>query len=115
LCLPVAAFLGYLLATPLDFSTFLVVGLTLLVLMIPVFLRFHHVWLIAVWNMSALAFFLPGRPPLWLLLSFISLLIAALQYALHREQKFVAVSSIVKPLILLTIVLLVTAKFTGGI
>ncbi|HNR72473.1 MAG TPA: hypothetical protein PKI07_13160, partial [Verrucomicrobiota bacterium] len=63
LCLPLAVALGYLLANPLDLTTVVVVGSLCFILMIPIFLRWHHVWLIAAWNMSAVVFFLPGRPP----------------------------------------------------
>ena len=40
-CLPLAVFLGYMLANPLDVSTFATVGFLLFVLMIPLLLRFH--------------------------------------------------------------------------
>src|ERR1019366_816338 len=66
LCVPLAVFLGYLLATPLEASTTLVVGITLFVLAIPALLRWHHVWLIAMWNCTALFFFLPGKPAVWM-------------------------------------------------
>ena len=62
LCLPLAVVLGYLLADPLDLTTVTVVGIVLFILMIPFFLRWHHAWLIAAWNMSAVLPFLPGHP-----------------------------------------------------
>src|SRR6516225_3165603 len=91
LCLPLAVILGYLLATPLENSTFAVVGVVLFVLTIPMFLRWHHPWLIAAWNMSAIVFFLPGRPPLWIALTAISLGILILQYTINRNVKFLNV------------------------
>jgi hypothetical protein len=65
--------------------------------------------------MIVVFFFLPGRPVLWLVLAWGSLLIALVQYILNRKQKFLHVPELVKPLILLALVTLVTAKFRGGI
>jgi len=115
ICLPLAIFLGYLLATPLDYTSFFGVGLVLFLLLLPLLLRWHHVWLIALWNTGAVLFFLPGRPYLWLLMAWMSLAIALVQFILNRRQKFVSVPSITRPLIFLAAVVLVTAKLTGGI
>jgi O-Antigen ligase len=115
LCLPLAAFLGYLLATPLDFTTFLIVGFVLFVMVFPLFLRWHHPWMIACWNMSAVLFFLPGHPPLWMCLAGMSLLISVLQFAINRERRFLSVPSLTWPLILLAVVVVITAKLTGGV
>jgi hypothetical protein len=114
LALPLAVFLGYLLANPADPSTFFAVALVLMVLVFPLFLRWHHPWLIASWNMTALLFFLPGRPQLWLLMVGISFTVAVLQYALNREHGFLHVPALTRSLIFLAVVVLVTAKLTGG-
>ena len=114
ICVPLALLLGYLMATPSDLSTFAVVGAVLFFLLIPLLLRWHHVWLIASWNMSVVLFFLPGRPMLWLLLAWISLLISVVQYALNRKHKFVYVPELTKPLVLMILITLITAKFRGG-
>jgi O-antigen ligase len=115
LCLPLAVFLGYLLATPLDITTIMVVVFILSMLAIPLLLRWHHAWLIATWNMSAVLFFVPGRPPIWMALAAISLGISILQYTLNRKMKFLHAPSIAWPLILLTVVIFVTARLTGGL
>ena len=52
ICLPLAIFLGYLLAEPLTYSTFAGVGFVLFFLCIPLFLRWHHVMLAASWRRS---------------------------------------------------------------
>ena len=62
-CIPLAVVVGYLLATPLDPYTVGIVGDLLIALMIPLFLRWHHPWLIASWTMVAVLPFIPGRPP----------------------------------------------------
>jgi hypothetical protein len=115
LCLPLAVALGYLLATPLDLYTMTAVGMVLLLLLTPLLLRWHHVWLIVAWNMSAGLFFLPGRPPLWEALAGISFGIGLLQYAINRDTKFLNVSSVTRPLLFLLVIVLVTAYLTGGI
>src|SRR5438552_18874563 len=91
ICVPLALVLGYLITTPYDFTSFTVVGAVLLFLLVPLLLRWHHIWLIAAWNMSVVLFFLPGHPLLWLPLAWTSLLIALLHYILNRKQKFLYV------------------------
>src|SRR5439155_22213287 len=84
ICVPLAIFLGYLMATPADFTTYTVLGFVLFMLILPFLLRWHHAWLIAAWNMTAVVFFLPGRPDVWMALAWISLLISGVQYILNR-------------------------------
>lgn len=115
LCLPLAVALGYLLATPLEFKTVTVVGIILFILMIPFFLRWHHVWLIAAWNMSAVLFFLPGRPNVWVGMAAISFCIGLLQYTINRNMKFLHVPSVTRPLLFLAAVVLITMRLTGGL
>ena len=114
ICVPLALVLGYLISTPYDLTSFTVVGLVLFFLLIPLLLRWHHAWLIASWNMSVVLFFLPGHPMIWLPLAWTSLAISVLHYILNRNRKFLQVPELTKPLILLALVALVTAKFTGG-
>ena len=123
ICVPLAVFLGYVMATgtsgaawPLfDVTTSIVVGLLLFLLILPLLLRWHHAWLITSWNFSVVAFFLPGKPLIWMLLAWLSLTISVMQYILNRKQKFLHVPSVAKPLIFLLLVVLVTARCTGGI
>ncbi len=115
LCLPLAIFLGYLLATPLDFTTFATVGLVLLLLTVPILLRWHRPLLIMLWSTSMVVPFLPGGPPMWLTMAGTSLMIAILQRTLNKEMKFLSVPTLTWPLIFLALVILITAKFTGGI
>jgi hypothetical protein len=115
LCLPLAITLGYLLANPFEMTTFAVVISLLLTLLIPLFLRWHHPWLIAAWNMSAVVFFLPGHPRLWQVMALVSFGIAILQYTVNRKLRFLNVPSVTKPLLFLTAVVLITMRLTGGI
>jgi len=115
-CLPLAIFLGYLLASdnPLNYGTLWGIGLVLFFLALPLFLRWHHSFLILTWNLGAVLFFLPGRPELWLAAAWMSLAISLLQYILNRRLKLISVPSVSRPLIFLAIVILVTMKLTGG-
>ena len=115
LCLPLAVILGYLLANPLDFTTIGVVGAIFVVLAIPLLLRWHHAWLIATWNATAMLIFVPGRPQIWMVLAGVSFTIAILQYTLNRKMRFLHAPSVAWPLITLSLVILVTARLTGGI
>ena len=115
ICVPLAAFLGYLLASPLDPFTFVVVGMLFMLLTSPLFLKYYHPWLLFSWNMSAVLFFLPGSPQLWMAMTAIALTIAVLQYVLSREHRIVFVPEITWPLIALALVVVVTAYITGGI
>src|SRR5579859_5903220 len=87
--LPLALFLGYLLATPLDYSTLFTVGIIVGVLCIPFALKWHYPAMFLTWNMTALLFFLPGRPYVWLPFAFLSLAISIIQRTLVREMQFI--------------------------
>lgn len=115
LCLPLAVYVGYLLAQPFDRGslTFLIVAMALP--LVPLLLRWHHIFLIFSWNLSLVLFFLPGAPYLWMIMSGLSLGLTTLQYVLKRNVKFVNVPSATWALIFLTFVILMTAKLTGGI
>ena len=114
LSLPLAVFLGYMLANPMDRPTFYAVILVLFILMIPLILKWHHLWLIASWNTTAVIFFMPGSPQLWMGMAALSLLMSVLLHMLSREQEFLWVPSLTLSLLFLGVVVLVTAKLTGG-
>jgi O-Antigen ligase len=112
--LPIAALVGYLLASP-DFSSFALVGLLAAVLCIPIFMRWHHALLIFSWNASILVFFLPGEPQLWTLLAGVSLGFSILDRLLVKKESQTYVPSVVWALIFLSLVVFITAELTGGI
>ncbi|MDB6123737.1 MAG: hypothetical protein JWQ71_2730 [Pedosphaera sp.] len=115
ICLPLAIFLGYLLATPLDIWTLGAVGLVFVFLSVPLFLRWHYPWLILCWNLNAVVFFLPGKPQFSLMMIPISISVSILHYILNRKLKFLQIPSLTRPLCFLTVVVLATALLTGGI
>ena len=71
--------------TPLDFTTVGMVVIVLSVLAIPLLLRWHHIWLIAAWNTTAVLFFMPGKPQFWMGLAAVSLAIS--HTAIHAQSE----------------------------
>src|SRR6185312_8823710 len=59
--------------------------------------------------------FLPGLFPLWIPVAGLAFLIALGHYALSRDRKFLVAGSVGSSLVFLSIVVLVTAKFRGGL
>jgi O-antigen ligase/polysaccharide polymerase Wzy-like membrane protein len=115
ICLPLAIFLGYRMSDPLSLGSFGVVGAVILLLCFPLLLRFHHPLLVLCWNFTLIVFFLPGAPSIWLPLTACSLTISLIRRAIDHDFRFVSVPVLTRPLIVLTIVILVTAQATGGI
>src|SRR6185436_16124034 len=112
--LPLAAFVGYLLSSP-DFGSFALVGLLFTVLLIPIFLRWHHPLLIFAWGLPVNLFFLPGSPPLWMLMTAGSLAITVLSLILQKDQKPIFVPSVFWGLMLFGLVVLLTMQVNGGV
>jgi hypothetical protein len=115
-CLPLAIVLGVMLATPLDRSTLMVILGGFVLLLTPFFLTSHHSMLILSWNAFINAFFLPGQPYVWMLMTAISIVFIVLIKTLNRGQmQLIFVPSVAWPLIILSLVIFITAHFTGGI
>lgn len=115
LCLPLAIYLGYILALPFNRESMMIVAVVVLMPLIPILLRWHHILLILSWNMSVVLFFLPASPYLWIVMTAVSLLLTTLQQILKRNVEFASVPSVTLPLLFLVLVVLVTAQLTGGI
>jgi hypothetical protein len=113
-CLPLAVIVGYVLAYS-DWSTMYIVGLIMGVLALPFLLKLHHPFLLLTWNCGAVAFLLPGRPSVWLLVAAGSLTISILQRTLVSGKQFWSPSSLTWPLIVLAVVALLTAQLNGGV
>jgi len=113
--LPIAALVGYQLATPDNYRSIGIVGMVLVVLCIPILLRWHHPLLILSWNSPLCLFFLPGELPLWMVMAVAGGTIALFERSMNREKSFLHVPSTAWSLILFAGVILVTAKLRGGI
>ena len=115
LCLPLALFLGYLIASPNGLLGYAIIGLIMMVLVTPILLRWHHLLLILAWNSYLIVFFLPGQPSLGVVAAAVSLCLVLLTRTMHRRDAALHVPSVARPLILIAIVVVVTARLTGGI
>lgn len=114
LIIPVALVLGYVLANPLQYSTFATVGIVLGVMLFPLLMKWHHPLLLLTWNMGGTIIFIKGQPEIWMLMVAISLGISILHRTLVREATFVWVPQIVMPLLFIAAVAVITAKLTAG-
>ena len=113
--LPLAVVLGYLLAGPVTYSSLTVYGMVFSVLLLPALLKWHHLLLVVSLNAAIAAFFLPGQAQLWMLLGCASLGISLLNRFLNKEFTLVSVPFLNWTLVVLLLVILITANFTGGI
>ncbi len=113
-CIPLAVWLGFLLADPFDKSTFSYFGVMALILCTPILLRWHHLLLVFSWNFLMTIFFLPGAPTLWLPMVAMSFGISVLHRSLNSEAHFISAPQIARPLIFLLAVIFFTAEMTGG-
>jgi hypothetical protein len=120
ICLPVAVFLGFLLVNIANdpygsMVSKVLVGVLFMLMLLPLFMRYYHPWLIAVWSMAMVFTFLPGNPAGWTVMALIGFVLAVGHYILNRERKFISVPSITRPLIFLAVVVAMTAYLRGGI
>jgi hypothetical protein len=115
ICVPLAIFLGYLLATPLEATSMVFIAMTLFLLVTPILLKWHHEALIISWNLAVVAFFLPGSPSVGYLVGGLSLVFSVAKRTLLHEGSPVRCPSVSIPLILLAGIVLFTAQLTGGI
>jgi hypothetical protein len=114
LCLPLAVLLGYVLAEPLDSGSMAVVVFVLVILSVPLFMKWHHPLLVLGWNATLSPQFLPGHAGIWLYLTAISLFFAILNRATNPDEKFLSVPSITRPLLALAAVVVATGVLSGG-
>jgi hypothetical protein len=117
-CVPLAIVVGYAvvsLASSPSYSNFSAFGVLALILSAPILLRWHHPLMVLCWNLPLTVFFLPGRPGVYLPMMVMSLGISVLQRAMNKNMRFIAAPQITWPLLCLTLVVLGTAKLTGGI
>ena len=98
LCVPLAIWLGFMLADPFDRATFSYFGIMALLMVTPILLRWHHFLLIALWNLTLTIFFLPGTPALWLPMVAVSLGISVLHRAVSGKARSFGAAQIQWPL-----------------
>lgn len=106
---------GVLLTDPQSLPTLAVIAMILGLFSVPLLLRWNHLLLLLTWNMSVTVFFLPGQPPLWLIMTALVFGIGILQRTLTRGGTWHVEWSIARPLILLAVVIVITIALRGGI
>ena len=116
LCLPLAILIGYMLSDPLMQSNQLFVSGAMFALLIPLLLKIHHRALIWVAGAVMIAFFVKGKPTMWMLMAVVSFGIAILSRPLTKvKMKPVWDKWVLGSLILVTASVVLTAMTTGGI
>jgi hypothetical protein len=115
ICLPVAIFLGFLLSDPLDKQNAGIFAVGLLLLLLPVLLRWYHAWLITIWNMTITFIYMPGMLPGWMPMACIAFAVAVGHYVMNRERKFLPSYSVSSSLVFLGLVVFITAEMQGGL
>ncbi|MGD0812226.1 MAG: O-antigen ligase family protein [Verrucomicrobiota bacterium] len=113
LAIPLALILGILAASPNEL-TFMLIGMLLFFLALPVFIKWHHFFLLISWNSAFSAFFLPGEPTFWLLFAGLSFGLSGLDHVMGRRP-FPAVPEMTRPLLLMAAVVIGTACYRGGV
>jgi len=114
-CVPLAIFVGYSLANPLDLNTLGFYGVVACVLVSPIILRWHRELLVFSWSATITVFILPGSPALWLVMVCVSLTISILERIIESDLKFIKVPQLTWPLMFFFFVVIITAELTGGI
>lgn len=114
-CAVLAIVIGVLMTNPLTYSAMGFVGVLCAVLILPIFLKWHHPMMIFSWCTPISVFFLKGSPSLSLVMIAISLAISVTERTLNPNRHFIKVPQVSWPLICLIGVVLMTAKLTGGI
>lgn len=113
-CVPLAILVGYMLTNPLDYQSIGFVGVLLAILVFPLLMKWHYPLLIFSLACPFTLFFLPGHPNLFLPMVVVSLSISVVERILNKEQTFLPTGGVRWPLLALLVVVLVTAKMTGG-
>lgn len=114
ICALIAIIVGVLMTNPWTYSSLGIVGIICAILCIPLLLRWHHPLMIIAWSTPIYMFFIKGDPALCLVMITVSLVISITDRALNQRH-FIKVSQITWPLCFLIGVVLITAKFTGGL
>lgn len=115
ICIPVAVLMGYLLTNPLDYGTMGFIGLVLLLLVSPIFIKWHYPIMIFGLGCPMTCFFLIGSPPLSQVVVLLSLGLAIVERAINSEKRFISVPAMTWPFVFIFGAVWLTAKLTGGI
>ena len=114
-CIPLAAMVGWMLCNPLDYGSIGFFGLIALLLISPVFIKWHYPLLIIGLSSPIYCFFLKGNPPLAQVAVLLSLGIAIIDRTMNSNKRFISVPMMTWPLLFTVAIVYFTAEMTGGI
>ncbi len=112
--LPLAVLVGILVATPDDAFAIGVVMVLLAILAFPFVLKWHHLMLVLSLNAALVLGFLPGAPNAWIVMALVSSTLTLLGCILDKKRRLIRVPSVSWPLLAFGLVVVATAKLTGG-
>ena len=118
ICIPLAIVVGFATVSMVnspDYSSVGAFGVLALILSAPILLRWHHPLLVLSWNLPLIVFFMKGSPPVCLPMLAVSLGISIMQRTMDKNMRFIPAPQVTLPLACLALVVIVTAKLTGGI
>src|ERR1700743_3333820 len=115
LCIPLAILVGYLLTDPLQYGSMGVFGLIALLLMSPIFIKWHYpLMVLALWS-PVYCFFIKGAPPLAQVMVILSFSLAIIERTINSERRFISPAVMAWPFLYTLLMVYMTAKLTGGI
>lgn len=115
LCLSLAALIGFLLADPLRFSSFAVLGVLGAILCWPLFARWYHPLLVFSFHSAFILAFLPGNLPLWAYLAAGGFLLAVFHRSINPEVRLWSPGGVPWALLVIAGVVVLTALANGGL
>ena len=115
LCLPLAVILGYVLAHPFESRSLGVLVMVCCVLVVPLYMRWYHPVTIFFWNSTFFLGFLPGMLPIWVPCACSAFIMVVLNRCVDPFRRLMLEASVAWSLVVLGVVILATAHFTGGI
>lgn len=113
-CAVLAIVVGVLMTDPMTYASLGLVAVICAIICLPLLLKWHYPLMVLSWSMPVTVFFLKGDPNLYLVMIALSLAISATERAMGRRS-FINVPQVYVPLMCLMVVVLITAKLTGGI
>ena len=116
ICVPLAIFVGYMLTSLANFDqgSIIWIGVVLAILIFPLLMKWHYPLLVFSCALPVTLFFIPGHPNVFLAMVAISLTVSVVERILDRNKRFMSPSGVQWPFIAFLIVILITAKLTGG-
>jgi hypothetical protein len=115
ICIPLAMAVGWLLCNPLDYGTLGFFGLIGLLIISPIFIKWHYPILVFGIGCPAYCFFLMGNPPLLQVVVILSLGIAIVDRAMNSEKRFVSPAVMTWPILFTIAMVYATAELRGGV